>query len=627
LEEFQLGSRTLQPHRQLLAHGERVALGKRALDILSVLAGARGEIVTKDELLEAVWPGVTVEENALQVHIVSLRKALGPDWGRIETIRGVGYRLAVDADGPRAAEAEGAAATLAGPLKTRAKRPRLLLSALATTVLMLAGVLYFALGRDGGSVFSSDRSRIPVLIRALAAGTDANPGDAALARGITDELIVRLRGVPELQIVTAEADGTVANRRFSGAHVFDGNIQTSGSQIRVFARLSDSDGEVLWSQTFERKLVEVFDVQQAIASSVAKALSVSLDVGASTARNGGTDNPEAFAAYMQYWQHLISLDTSVPMTFLKRAVELDPDYVRAQASLANLDSVVLSIAPMLDDAAVARLLDEMDRASSRAVRQAPELVTGHGARAWYLLAKKDLPGAVREMEQVAALDRGNDPEFRTYQATFAQFLGRAQEALAIRRSSQLIDPAERNDPYLIVDLLMVGNYQAAVAQYDRLTADPANNLQPFVYHAAFAKIMLGQEREAIALLEQKVPAIAANYRKSAADTSLTGKTLPELRQWADHTFGAGGHIPIAARAAEHARFGRDELAMRLLQVAMERPGGNGMFYLWYPSLAKVRERPEFQKLVTDLGLVKIWRESGNWGDFCRPVSPSKIACT
>ena len=76
MNEIRLGSRTLQPGRQLLANGRRVPLGKRALDILTVLAEADGGIVTKDELLAAVWPGTIVEENALQVHIVALRKEL-----------------------------------------------------------------------------------------------------------------------------------------------------------------------------------------------------------------------------------------------------------------------------------------------------------------------------------------------------------------------------------------------------------------------------------------------------------------------------------------------------------------------------------------------------------------------
>ena len=117
LDEVRIGSRTLQPRRQLLAGGERLLVGKRALDILSVLAEAGGEIVTKDELLDAVWPGVTVEENALQVHIVALRKALGPDADRLQTIRGVGYQLDVDTKGAAetAAVAKGALDSASAP--------------------------------------------------------------------------------------------------------------------------------------------------------------------------------------------------------------------------------------------------------------------------------------------------------------------------------------------------------------------------------------------------------------------------------------------------------------------------------------------------------------------------------
>jgi len=93
LADVHLGSWILQPRRQLIADGQRVALGRRALDILSVLAEAEGGIVTKDELFEAVWPGTIVEENALQVHVAALRKALGPEATRLKTIRGVGYKL------------------------------------------------------------------------------------------------------------------------------------------------------------------------------------------------------------------------------------------------------------------------------------------------------------------------------------------------------------------------------------------------------------------------------------------------------------------------------------------------------------------------------------------------------
>jgi non-specific serine/threonine protein kinase len=84
----------LDAHRhELLADGEPVRIGSRALDVLIVLAAANGDLVTKDELMSRVWPGAVVEENTLQFHISALRKALGPDRDFIKTIFGRGYRF------------------------------------------------------------------------------------------------------------------------------------------------------------------------------------------------------------------------------------------------------------------------------------------------------------------------------------------------------------------------------------------------------------------------------------------------------------------------------------------------------------------------------------------------------
>jgi DNA-binding winged helix-turn-helix (wHTH) protein len=90
-DRFELDSAT----RQLLADGQPVALGARALDILLTLIERRERLVTKDELLELVWPGLVVEENNLQVQISALRKVLGAQ--TIATISGRGYRFAAAA--------------------------------------------------------------------------------------------------------------------------------------------------------------------------------------------------------------------------------------------------------------------------------------------------------------------------------------------------------------------------------------------------------------------------------------------------------------------------------------------------------------------------------------------------
>ena len=99
--------------------------------------------------------------------------------------------------------------------------------------------------------------------------------------------------MPELRIATANPDGTVPSDAFRRAYIIDGSIRRNGEQLRVTARLLGEDGEVLWSQTFDRGMADLFGVQEAIAASIADTLSVSFDVGANATDSGGTDNPEA----------------------------------------------------------------------------------------------------------------------------------------------------------------------------------------------------------------------------------------------------------------------------------------------------------------------------------------------
>ncbi|MGA7262043.1 MAG: winged helix-turn-helix domain-containing protein [Stellaceae bacterium] len=85
--------RVLVRRRQLVADGVPIELGTRAFDLLLVLLEADGSLVTKDELLSCVWPGIVVSEENLKVHICALRKALGEDGDFIRTEFGRGYRF------------------------------------------------------------------------------------------------------------------------------------------------------------------------------------------------------------------------------------------------------------------------------------------------------------------------------------------------------------------------------------------------------------------------------------------------------------------------------------------------------------------------------------------------------
>src|SRR5262249_43485322 len=113
-EAFAFGPfRLLVARRELLAHGVPVTLGQRAFEILLMLVNRHGQLVTKDELMAEVWPGVVVEENNIQVHISAVRKVLataGDGERYLLTVAGRGYRFVAPVKRESAAEIEAAPA-------------------------------------------------------------------------------------------------------------------------------------------------------------------------------------------------------------------------------------------------------------------------------------------------------------------------------------------------------------------------------------------------------------------------------------------------------------------------------------------------------------------------------------
>ncbi|MEI9983351.1 MAG: winged helix-turn-helix domain-containing protein [Aliidongia sp.] len=84
--EYAFGRYRLQPGRELSADGLPLAVGGKALEVLASLVEAAGDLVTKSELMDRVWPDIVVEEHNIQVHISALRKVLGTDAGWIVTV-------------------------------------------------------------------------------------------------------------------------------------------------------------------------------------------------------------------------------------------------------------------------------------------------------------------------------------------------------------------------------------------------------------------------------------------------------------------------------------------------------------------------------------------------------------
>lgn len=232
----------LRVHERQLLDGDRpITLGARAFDVLCALAVRAGELVSKSQLFELVWPGVVVEENNLQVHVSTLRKVIGPEL--IATIPGRGYRFTAQVlrqgDGVATAPAVASRADAVGSIASRS-----------------VAVMPFAnLGNDPDQEYFSD--------------------------GLAEDIIAKLTKSSWLYVIARNSsfglrkDMPAAEvcRALGVRYLVTGTVRRSGNVVRITSELVEGRSEeTLWSQRFDRPLDDLFQVQNEISASVVSAI-------------------------------------------------------------------------------------------------------------------------------------------------------------------------------------------------------------------------------------------------------------------------------------------------------------------------------------------------------------------
>ena len=289
--------------RELRRDNAPVRLGRRALDILCVLASAGGAVVTKDELMAQVWAGVVVEENNLQVHISALRKALEADSNEeswIVTMPGRGYRLLL----PRE------------PLAADDPAP-------------------------GRSLSAQDKPSIAVLPFLNLSG---DPEQEYFADGMVEEIITALSHIRWLFVIARNSSFTYkgqasdvkrVGRELGVRYVLEGSVRKGGNRVRITAQLIDAEtGGHLWADHFEGRLEDVFDLQDKVAVSVAGVIEPELQT-AEAARSAGRQPADLTAydlylrAHAMYWSSARQIPEALRLA--ERAIDRDPHYAPALA--------------------------------------------------------------------------------------------------------------------------------------------------------------------------------------------------------------------------------------------------------------------------------------------------------
>jgi TolB-like protein len=456
--------------------------------------------------------------------------------------------------------------------------------------------------------------------------------------GLSEELLNQLAQIEDLRVIGRTssfafkgqaADLRAVGRTLGVSHFLEGSVRKSGDTLRIVAQLIDaSDGSYVWSDTYDRDLVDVFAVQEEIARTVAAELSLTLNVAPAAADYGGAESFEAYDHYLRGRAHASRFEKDeleLGIEKFRQALAIEPEYGLAWSALANAAQLLA----VLEISRTAELLALQEDAISRALAAAPDRWEVHAQYANLLWQRHDWVGAARAWAEARRLAPPGAPEFSAdYGDDFLVQVGRAREgrdALLAARAADPLAPLVSSDT--VVALQLAGDFEAASAEYARCKGLP-DCIGVAFFHLALL-LHVGDRDAVIDLLndyQTNQPEERAVIEKLARVWDSPAESLALLRTLPDDPAIAGPHI-LRRFAILAAHYGDGDLALALLREDYFERDGYVAASLWMPQMSKVRRTPEFNRLVRDLGLYDHWRDSGEWGDFCRPLSRDDFECS
>jgi len=455
---------------------------------------------------------------------------------------------------------------------------------------------------------------------------DISPGgdQAYFGNGIADELRLELQRLDGLRvagrtssITSAQEDSKTIGETLNVDSILEGSIRKEGNSVRITVQLTHvADGFTIWSESYDRELANIFEMQEEIATSVAGALGVRLGVGAINDFQGaGTRNVEAYEAYLQNQNRNLSRQEVIHL--LEHAIELDPDYAEAW-SLLGVKTLNEMWGASPDQAS--EILDQAYSFVLRGVQLNPESAVAQSTLAVIRSFQFDWIGAeqghTRSIELFA--DR---PIVTVYGHTLIRS-GRLAYALKQYGIAETLEPLGGR-PIGLSWHVKVAQGLFAEAREISDWQDAANRIEnnlDIAFNerdsAALKAAIQAMPKSNVAKIGLYAPVLAEFDSPERILSMLRDVYLNEKLQWSRKLH------DIAMVAAY---FGDPQFALKVKGQEV-RANPIRLAAIWYPVMSDVRQLPEFKKLVTELNLVEYWRTYG-WADACRPLGDNDFTCT
>jgi TolB-like protein/DNA-binding winged helix-turn-helix (wHTH) protein/Tfp pilus assembly protein PilF len=621
---------------ELRKHGLRIKLQDQPFQVLALLLQRHGEMVSREELRQNLWPEDTFVDFDVGLNnaIKRLRDALGDPVEHprfVETLPRRGYRfIAPIENGAASGEAGLAIAPAAEDLEPKTavlSQPAVELTVpsaaqpgtrwLWITAPVFVVLLVVVIGVNPGGWRNRLLPRSPAgSIQSIAVlpleNLTGDPAQEYFADGMTDAMITDLARVSSLRVISRTSAmrykgsgkplGEIARELNVDAFV-EGSVVRSGNRVRINAQLIQAVPERhLWANAYERDLADVVALQGDVARAIVTEIQIKL-TPQELARLAGPRrvNPEAYEAYLKgryYWEKRNEPAINTAIEYFEQAIKIDPNFALAYAGLADAYYIagfgVVASMPRAEAAAKGKA------AALRALELDDSLAEAHTALAVLKEeADRDWPGAEVEFRRALELNPGYANACLWY-SQFLRQMGRRDEDFAMTRRALQLDPMS---PIMLRNMGLAlwwwGDVDQAIEQFRRaLEIDP--NRFNVLLVLGWAYMQKGMYAEATAELQKALTLSPGNIlaegglayvyavtgRRAEAEKILNQlKKLPKER-------GASYFIAII-----YVGLGRNEEALGWLEEAVEDHSVGSWQFAKNWELDPLRKDPQFQELM------------------------------
>ena len=624
---YEFGDFRLDSESPSLWRDERlVSLPPKALEMLLLLVRRRDSIVSREELLNTVWPDTFVEEGNINYTVSLLRKTLDKDdKGRfIQTVPKRGYRFVADVMEDSAnGHAENVVQNVEVAIPTEQPKPKIRWHSIGIVLLGVLFVTGFVTWRslDNGKKLSTtavtNRNIRTVAVLPLKTLAE-DDGSKSLSLGLTDSLISRLGSLNRFSVrplnavrgyAEVDQDPLKFGETLKVDVILEGTLQQSDNRLRANVSLWDlRDGAQLWQGSFDSTEADFFNLQDAVATGVTRWLLSELqekDRELLTKRY--TDNPEAFRAYIR---GRAILDAKNPDNFEKaidefqKAVALDPTFALAYAGLAD--------ASTRRGFNTSGASQEEFYARSKALAQKALDLDAETPEAYAALGTVkriydwDWTGAEREFRRAIELNPNYARAHLGY-ALLLSCLGRSDEALVEIKRAMEIDPLSQDvkSGYLTI-LEGRREYAEALAQaqenvkFNKEYRRGMRGVATFLFHLGeYSRVIEISEQELTAKNSQEfvwLSLLITSHHRSGQN----GKRDERLRQLEE--LARTDTKALYALAENYAELGRTNDALAALEKCIEVREERMMWLKVEPRLAQLKRDARFDEILRRMNL-------------------------